>query len=98
MRFESYPHNVFKNAVTVSTVGVLAVKNFGLAGGNGSALVVSPMVCNCRGAAGFCGVVAAGAGVCCAGALGCAAVWAPANAGTQRAIANPAIIQYEIFK
>jgi hypothetical protein len=34
--FGSYPHRAFKNAFTVSAVGVVAVKNFGLTGGKGS--------------------------------------------------------------
>src|SRR6266550_239788 len=64
MRFESYPHSAFKNALTVSTVGEVAVKYFGFAGGNGSALAGCPISCNCSGAAGFC----AGAAGLCAGA------------------------------
>src|ERR1700730_4166375 len=101
MRFESYPHSAFKNALTVSTVGEAAVKYFGFAGGNGSALGVCPISCNCSGAAGFC-AGAAGAGA--AGAPvpvcvpGCDPVCAPITAVTLRAAANPANIQYEIFK
>src|SRR5712664_3476300 len=54
MRFGSYPQSVFKNALTVSTVGEAAVKYFGFTGGNGSALGVCPISCNSSGAAGFC--------------------------------------------
>src|SRR5258705_5555700 len=107
MRFESYPHSAFKNALTVSTVGEVAVKYFGLAGGNGSALAVCPISCNCSGAPGFCAGAAGAAGAC-AGAAGacvaaapaegcdpvCVPVCAPVTAVTLSTPANPANIQF----
>ena len=72
-----------------------AVKYFGFAGGNGSAFGVCPIFCNCSGAAGFC---AAAAGAWSRLRRSSAPVCAPANAVTLRAAANPANIQFEIFK
>src|SRR6202453_1608688 len=92
MRFASYPQSVFKKELTVSTVGEVAVKNFGFTAGNGSALVVGSSFRNCSGAAGF------GAA---AGAEGAAApvpvgdpVCAPAIAVTLRVAAKPANVKY----
>src|ERR1700722_18352291 len=97
MRFGSYPHNAFKKPLTVSTVGVEAVKNFSFTGGNGSAFVCCPRLCNCNGAPAFCA-----AGADCAAGAGFAAapapVWAPAATVTLRAATNPANIHCEIFK
>jgi len=97
MRLVSYPQSVFRKALTVSTVGELAVKNFGSTGGNGSALVSCPRLCNFSGAAGFCASAAAGV-VAAVPAPVWDTVCAPAIAVTLRAVANPANIKYELFK
>jgi hypothetical protein len=85
---ESYPHNAFRKAFTVSTVGEGAVKYFGFAGGNGSAFGVCPRSFNCN----------AGVGAVAFGAVPVVPVWAPATAATLRTDANPANIHFEIFK
>src|ERR1700728_1765334 len=91
MRHGSYPHSAFRKEFTVSTVGEDAVKYFGFAAGNGSALGVWPISCNCNGPVGFCAA---------AGGAGAAPVpvRAPANPVTPRPVANTANIQFEIFK
>src|SRR6185437_16659047 len=77
----SYPQTAWRNALTVSTVGDLAVKSFGFAGGNGStAGNTGPMPKLRAGAAG--GAGAAGTG--CAIASGATTASAAARSGEAR--------------